>query len=201
MLGREPSVGARLIAVQWLVSAGDVEAARGVLAEVPSNLQGAPLTLRVQRYAVAAELAFAAGDRAAGLRAVKRGFGILAEHRARLGSVDSVAAAAVHAVGLNWTDVAAARATGRASAVFDAVERGRATFAGAARVTPRRTPSRRSCWRPRAPCWPAPGSCPSTPTRQPRRSGPSSTAGRARCRTGCASAPGSGRATPRWRTR
>ena len=140
VLGREPSVGARLIAVQWLVSAGDVEAARGVLAEVPSNLQGAPLTLRVQRYAVAAELAFAAGDRRAGLRAVKRGFGILAEHRARLGSVDSVAAAAVHGVGLNWTDVAAARATGRASAVFDAVERGRATFAGAARVTPPEDP-------------------------------------------------------------
>jgi len=140
VLGREPSVGARLIAVQWLVSAGDVEAARGVLAEVPSNLQGAPLTLRVQRYAVAAELAFAAGDRRTGLRAVKRGFGILAEHRARLGSVDSVAAAAVHGVGLNWTDVAAARATGRASAVFDAVERGRATFAGAARVTPPEDP-------------------------------------------------------------
>ncbi|MFC8732987.1 CHAT domain-containing protein [Luteimicrobium sp. NPDC057192] len=140
VLGREPSVGARLIAVQWLVSAGDVEAARGVLAEVPSNLQGAPLTLRVQRYAVAAELAFTAGDRPAGLRAVKRGFGILAEHRARLGSVDSVAAAAVHAVALNWTDVAAARGTGRASAVFDAVERGRATFAGAARVTPPEDP-------------------------------------------------------------
>ncbi|QFU97307.1 hypothetical protein KDY119_00805 [Luteimicrobium xylanilyticum] len=140
VLGREPTVGARLIAVQWLLSAGDIEAARGVLAEVPSNLRGAPLTLRVQRYAVAAELAFAAGDRPAGLRAVKRGFGILAEHRARLGSVDSVAAAAVHAVGLNWTDVAAARATGRASAVFDAVERGRATFAGAARVTPPEDP-------------------------------------------------------------
>ncbi|MGC5167699.1 CHAT domain-containing protein [Luteimicrobium sp. DT211] len=136
VLGREPSVGARLIAVQWLVSAGDVEAARGVLAEVPANLQGAPVSLRVQRSAVAAELAFAAGDRPAGLRAVKRGFGILAEHRARLGSVDSVAAAAVHGVSLNWTDVAAAQATGRASAVFDAVERGRATFAGAARVTP-----------------------------------------------------------------
>ncbi|PJI94934.1 CHAT domain-containing protein [Luteimicrobium subarcticum] len=136
VLGREPAVEARLIAIQWLVSAAELDAARAVLDEVPARLHGAPLSLRVQRCVVAAELAFAAGDRPAGLRAVRHGFGVLAAHRTRLGSVESLTAASVHGLGLNWADVDAAARTRRPASLFDALERGRAAFAGAARVTP-----------------------------------------------------------------
>ncbi|MEK8225650.1 CHAT domain-containing protein [Oerskovia sp. M15] len=45
-------------------------------------------------------------------------------------------ASAVHGVRLGNVDVAAALQTGRASALFDAVERGRATFGGSGRVRP-----------------------------------------------------------------
>ncbi|WP_164544998.1 CHAT domain-containing protein [Antribacter gilvus] len=110
--------------------------AREILDRIPRDDPGTPLTFRLQRYVATAELAFAEGDRRRGLRAVREGFALLAEHRSRLGSVESVTAAAVHGVELQWVDVRAALKTGRAAALFDALERGRAVGAGAGRVTP-----------------------------------------------------------------
>lgn len=136
VLGQHPGHAARLVATQWLLLAGDLEAARTTLQGLPRGLASAPLTMRIQHYTVQAELAFATGDRARGLRAVRAGLGLLADHRSRLGSVESVTAAASHAVGLNRIDVEAAARTGRPGALFDALERGRATFAGTGRVTP-----------------------------------------------------------------
>lgn len=136
VLGHHPGHAARIVAAQWFLQARDVGQARQVLEQAPRDTPGAPLTLRLQRYVATAELAFAERDRRRGLRAVRGGFGLLAEHRTRLGSVESVTAAAVHGVELQWIDVRAALATGRPAALFDALERGRATGAGVGRVTP-----------------------------------------------------------------
>lgn len=136
VLGRESGGAARLVAAQWYLLAGDLELADTILATLPRGFAGATLTHRVQYYGTVAELAFVTGRRAAGLRAVRAGYGLLSAHRARLGAVESIAAAATHAVAIQVVDVRAAVATGRASAVLDALERGRATGAGAGRLTP-----------------------------------------------------------------
>jgi tetratricopeptide (TPR) repeat protein len=136
VLGQHPGHAARLVAAQWLLLAGDLEAARATLAELPRGLTSASLTMRIQHFTAQAELAFARGDRARGLRAVRAGLNLLADHRSRLGSVESVTAAAAHGVDLTLVDVRAAERTHRPAALFDALERGRATFAGTGRVTP-----------------------------------------------------------------
>lgn len=134
--GYHPGHTARLVAARWFVLAGDLDAARAVHAQLPRTLTSAPLTVRVQHYTVQAELAFIEGGRARGLRAVRAGLSLLTDHRSRLGSVESVTAAAAHGVDLTLVDVEAAERTGRPAALFDALERGRATFAGTGRVTP-----------------------------------------------------------------
>ncbi|MFI2362160.1 CHAT domain-containing protein [Promicromonospora sp. NPDC019610] len=136
VLGQHPGHAARLVAAQWFLRADDPDSARATLAELPRGFTTSPLTMRVHHYTARAELAFATGDRAKGLRAVRAGLGLLADHRSRLGSVESVTAAAAHGVDLTRVDVEAAARTGRPSALFDALERGRSTFAGTGRVTP-----------------------------------------------------------------
>ncbi|GAA1405432.1 CHAT domain-containing protein [Oerskovia paurometabola] len=134
--GRGVTVPAQLLAAEWLLAAKDPTRAREILSHVPGHLGRVALPLRLQHQAVAAQLAFDTGDRAAALRAVRKGQRMLAEHREGLGSVDAVTASAVHGVRLGHVDVAAALRTGRASALLDAVERGRATVAGSGRVVP-----------------------------------------------------------------
>ncbi|QAY64421.1 CHAT domain-containing protein [Xylanimonas allomyrinae] len=126
---------ALLAAAEWCALAGDLTAARAYLARVPADLGTAPLSLRLGRPAVVARIAFAAGHRSAGVRAVQHGQRMLAAHRG-LGSVEAAAASGVHAMRLNLVDTQAALATGDPAAVFDALERGRAAAAGAARVVP-----------------------------------------------------------------
>ncbi|MCP2264757.1 CHAT domain-containing protein [Promicromonospora thailandica] len=140
VLGLDPGHAARLVAVQWFLRAGDVDAAQTALAQLPRRLTTAPLSLRIQHYTAQAELAFATGDRAKGVRAVRSGLSLLADHRSRLGSVESVTAAAAHGVDLTRLDVEAAARSRRPAALFDALERGRATFAGTGRVTPPEDP-------------------------------------------------------------
>jgi tetratricopeptide (TPR) repeat protein len=130
LLGQHPGLAARFVAAHWYLLADDVEAARAVLDNLPEDMADAPLTTRIQRQTVLAQIAFAAGDRTAGIAAVSLGLGLLADHRVGPGSVESVTAAAAHGVDLQRTDVAAAVRTGRPDALFEAVERGRATFAG-----------------------------------------------------------------------
>ncbi|GAB2452046.1 CHAT domain-containing protein [Xylanimonas ulmi] len=126
---------ALLAAAEWSTLAGDLAGARRDLDGVPADLTTAPLAVRVARAAVVARLAYASGERGAGVRAVRQGQRVLAAHRG-LGSVEAVAASGVLAMRLNLVDLEAARATGDGAAVFDALERGRATAAGAARVVP-----------------------------------------------------------------
>jgi tetratricopeptide (TPR) repeat protein len=130
------AVPARVLQAEAAVLAGDVDVARAALAAAGAQTDGVALSVRIQREVVAARLAFGEGDRRRGLAAVRRGQALLSDHRAHLGSVDAVTAAALHGVRLAIVDVEAALGTGRASAVFDAVERGRATFAGTGRVRP-----------------------------------------------------------------
>lgn len=136
VLGQHPGHAARLVAAQWFLLAGELDAARAALRGLPRGLKSAPLTMRIQHHTVRAELAFAANDRTQGLRAVRTGLNLLADHRSRLGAVESVTAAAAHGVELTRVDVVAAARTGRAAVLFEALERGRATFAGVGRVTP-----------------------------------------------------------------
>ncbi|MFD2026561.1 CHAT domain-containing protein [Promicromonospora aerolata] len=130
LLGQHPGLTARFVAAQWYLLADDVAAARAVLDDLPDGMADAPLSTRIQRQSVLAHIAFASGDRDTGIAAVRQGLGLLADHRVGLGSVESVTAAAVHGVDLQRTDVEAAARTGRPDALFEALERGRATFAG-----------------------------------------------------------------------
>ena len=130
LLGQHPGLAARLVAAHWYLLADDVFAARAVLDNLPDGMADAPLSTRIQRQTVLAQLAFASGDREAGIAAVSAGLGMLADHRVGLGSVESVTAAAAHGVDLQRTDVEAAVRTGLPDALFEALERGRATFAG-----------------------------------------------------------------------
>ncbi len=131
LLGQRPGLAARFVAAHWYLLADDVDAARAVLDNLPDGMSDASLTTRIQQQTVLAQIGFASGDRAAGVAAVRTGFELLSDHRMGLGSVESVTAAAAHGVDLQWTDVRAALRTGLPDALFEAVERGRATFAGA----------------------------------------------------------------------
>jgi tetratricopeptide (TPR) repeat protein len=134
------AVPALVLQAEAYVRAGDVELARGALEALPASPRSWSLSVRIQREAVRALVAFGDGDRRRGLAAIRRGQDVLTSHRSRLGSVDVVTASAVHGVRLGIVDVDAAFGTGRASAVFDAVERGRAAFAGTGRVRPAADP-------------------------------------------------------------
>ncbi|WP_024286948.1 CHAT domain-containing protein [Cellulomonas sp. KRMCY2] len=126
-----------------LVTAAEAAAAGGLRRQAHAALGSAgrltgrePLALAVQVRLVKAQLAFAEHDTLRARRYVRAGQAVLAEHRRQLGSVEAVAAAAVHGDHLTEADVGAALADADPAAVLDAVERGRATFAGPARVRP-----------------------------------------------------------------
>lgn len=127
---------AHVTAAEAFAAAGRLERSRDLLAAAGRLTGGEPLALTVQTRLVRARLAVADGRTDRLRREVRAGQEVLAEHRRRLGSVEAVAAAAVHGSRLVELDVGAALERGRADAVLDAVERGRATFAGAARVQP-----------------------------------------------------------------
>ncbi|MFE5293602.1 CHAT domain-containing protein [Isoptericola sp. NPDC056618] len=124
-----------LVAADALARAGDVDAALGHLRGLPART-GLALGTRLRAEAVRALVAFGQGDRRRGLAAIRRGQGLLAVQRQRLGAVEAVTAAAAHGVRLQGVDIVAALSQGRADALFDALERGRATFAGSGRVRP-----------------------------------------------------------------
>jgi len=140
---REKGPGARrlardahLTAAEAFAAAGRPEDATGALTRAGRGALRSPLPLAMRARLVKAQLALVAGDRPAARREVRAGQALLAEHRRQFGSVEAVAAAAVHGVRLTELDVGSALATGRPAAVLEAVERGRATFAGPARVRP-----------------------------------------------------------------
>ncbi len=131
---------AHLTAAEAFAAAGRPADAAAALARAGRGALRSPLPLAVRARLVKAQLALVAGDRPGARRQVRAGQGLLAEHRSQFGSVEAVAAAAVHGVRLTELDVGSALATGHPAAVLEAVERGRATFAGPVRVRPPEDP-------------------------------------------------------------
>jgi tetratricopeptide (TPR) repeat protein len=126
---------AALISAEALARTGRWDESSERLRRLPA-LADLALGTRVRIEVVRALDAFGGGDRRSGVAAVRRGQQLLASQRLRLGAVEAVTAAAAHGLRLQVVDIDAALATGRADAVFDALERGRATFAGSGRVRP-----------------------------------------------------------------
>ena len=91
---------------------------------------------RLHARAVAAQLALAQGDSAAARQAITKGFAELSAHQAKFGSLDLRTASAVHGTRLVDLRIDMALSDGRASAVFDAAEEGRAISSRLAPVRP-----------------------------------------------------------------
>jgi len=119
-----------------LIGAGRRGEARAALGAAGRLTGRESLSLALAVRAVAAQLAFDGGRRAAGHRHVEAGQRLLAAHRSQFGSVEAVTAAAVLGERLAVIEARAALERGDPLALLDAVERGRATFAGPARVRP-----------------------------------------------------------------
>ncbi|MFD6177922.1 MULTISPECIES: CHAT domain-containing protein [unclassified Isoptericola] len=128
-----------LVVAEGAVRGGRPDVAAERLRRLPPP-SGLSLGTQLRAQVVRALAAFADEDRRRGLAAVRRGHQLLAQHRQRLGSVEAVTAASVHGIRLQSVDLDAAMRSGRPDAVFDAVERGRATFAGSGRVQPPEDP-------------------------------------------------------------
>ncbi|MCV2395580.1 CHAT domain-containing protein [Actinotalea sp. M2MS4P-6] len=132
---------AQVVGASALVTGGHRREAAAALEAAGRARARDPLTLALGLRAVRAELAFANGRASDGRREVRAGQRLLAAHRRQFGSVEAVTAAAVHGERLVVVESAAALSSGDAARVLDAVERGRATFAGPARVRPPSDPA------------------------------------------------------------
>jgi tetratricopeptide (TPR) repeat protein len=128
-------IDARLLAAEAWARAGEFDRSRAHLRSLPPA-PGMALGARVRAEVVAALCGFGAGTRRSGLGAVRRGYKLLAEQRQQLGAVEAVTAAAVHGIRLQGVDIDAALHSTSPDTLFDALERGRATFAGSGRVRP-----------------------------------------------------------------
>ncbi|GII98727.1 CHAT domain-containing protein [Sediminihabitans luteus] len=137
---RSLRVHAELVEAEAYLASGRAEAAQERVRALRPRTRSESLQVRVRLELACARLAFDAGDRRTALRAVRRGQRLLAQHRGHLGSVEGVTASARHGVHLGRLDVERAFDAGRARAVFDALERGRATFAGLGSVSPHPDP-------------------------------------------------------------
>ena len=129
-----------LTAAEAEIEAGRVAQARAATAAAGRVGRTAPLPSQVLGHLVRARIAFEEGRVAAGRAHVRSGQRVLAEHRRQLGSVEAVTAAAVHGERLWHAEVADALAVGDGARALQAVERGRATTAGPARVRPPEDP-------------------------------------------------------------
>lgn len=130
---------ARATAAEAYLGAGEPGRAQTAIDAVGSAV-GRDLALALQVRVVRSRIAFADGRPRAARAQVRAGQALLADQRRRLGSVEAVTAAAVHGERLALVDVAAALAAADPASVLDAVERGRSTTAGPARVRPPEDP-------------------------------------------------------------
>lgn len=128
-------IDARLLAAEAWARAGRFAESRDRLRALPARSSLA-LGARVRCEVVAALCGFGTGSRRTGLAAVRRGYRLLAVQRQQLGAVEAVTAAAVHGIRLQGVDIDAALRSVSPDPLFDALERGRATFAGSGRVRP-----------------------------------------------------------------
>ena len=117
---------AQLIAAEALLRSGRSDEAAQLAAELPTA-QGDPISVRLYDHFVHARLAVTAADTGAARRHVRNGLIELAQYQSSFGSIDLQSASAVHGRRLAELDLEMALADGRATALLDAVERGRST--------------------------------------------------------------------------
>ncbi|MBD9698774.1 CHAT domain-containing protein [Flavimobilis sp. GY10621] len=129
--GRQQArVAALVVGAEAHARLGEDAQARDLVARAARSRWGGAIDVRTSIAVVRARCAFAAGDLAAGVRAVVAGQRALAEHRARFGSVEALVASGVFGERLAELDIAAAASTGDAHRVLDAAERARTLLAG-----------------------------------------------------------------------
>jgi hypothetical protein len=117
---------ARLIAAEALLRAGHTEEANAVAIQAGSVHPSDPISTRLHTRLVRARLLLASGTKAEGRREIRTGLAELVGYQAQFGSIDMQTASAVHGRQLAELNLQIALDDGRASAIFAAIEEGRA---------------------------------------------------------------------------
>ena len=138
---RLPARTAALIAAEAHLAAGQIDAAQAALDGIGRGGTRDPITARLHRGYVQAQVELATGRRAAGTRRARAALSDLAAYQASFGGIDLAAAAAVHGRRLAALDLSVALATGRPDAVLAAAERSRAVSTRLVAVRPPEDPT------------------------------------------------------------
>ncbi len=120
------ALDAQILAARVALALGRDDAAARTLEDVARARRGGPVTLRVGAWHAEALRRLAEGRRGAALRALRAGLAVLDAHRLSLGATELRAGAAVHGNALAALGLRLALASGRAGAVLEWAERGRA---------------------------------------------------------------------------
>jgi CHAT domain-containing protein len=120
------ALDAQVLAARVALALGRDDAAARTLEDVARARRGGPVTLRVGAWHAEALRRLAEGRRGAALRALRAGLAVLDAHRLSLGATELRAGAAVHGNALAALGLRLALASGRAGAVLEWAERGRA---------------------------------------------------------------------------
>lgn len=120
------ALDAQVLAGRVALALGRHDAAGQMLEDVARARRGGPVALRVGAWHAEALRRLAHGRRGAALRALRAGLAVLDQHRLSLGATELRAGVAVHGNALAALGLRLALASGRASAVLEWAERGRA---------------------------------------------------------------------------
>ncbi len=120
------ALDAEVLAARVALALGRGDAAARTLEAVARARRGGPVALRLGAWHAEALRRLADGRPASALRALRAGLGVLDEHRLSLGATELRAGAAVHGTALAALGLRLALDSGRAQAVLEWAERGRA---------------------------------------------------------------------------
>jgi CHAT domain-containing protein len=120
------ALDAQVLAARVALALGDDDDAARVLGGVARARRGGPVALRVGAWHAEALRRLAENRRGAALRALRAGLAVLDQHRLSLGATELRASAAIHGNALAALGLRLALASGRAGAVIEWAERGRA---------------------------------------------------------------------------
>jgi len=120
------ALDAQVLAARVALALGRTDAAERMLAPVARARRGGPVVLRVGAWHAEALRRVAQDRGGAALRALRAGLAVLDQHRLSVGATELRAGAAVHGSALAALGLRLALASGRAAAVLEWAERGRA---------------------------------------------------------------------------
>jgi hypothetical protein len=120
------ALDAQVLAARVALALGQEANAAHALQDVARARRGGPVALRVGAWHAEALRRLAQDRRGAALRALRAGLAVLDQHRLSLGATELRAGAAVHGSALAALGLHLALASGRAGAVLEWAERGRA---------------------------------------------------------------------------